>query len=107
MLYTTKKFRYENPLTYKAIVGAVKEAIDYINRDKRGAAQVYFDSIGGKGETIEEIMTTLNDPKNVITMVPQNTLKYAQFMHEIGSLKNRATSWKDLYFPEVHDLPGN
>lgn len=107
MLYTTKKFRDENPLTYKAIVGAVKEAIDYINRDKRGAAQVYFDSIGGKGETIEEIMTTLNDPKNVITMVPQNTLKYAQFMHEIGSLKNRATSWKDLYFPEVHDLPGN
>ena len=53
MLYTTKKFRDENPLTYKAIVRALKDAIDYINRDKRGAAQVYFDSIGGKGETIE------------------------------------------------------
>ena len=107
MLYTTKKFRDENPITYKAIVRGVKDAIDYINRDKRGAAQVYFDSIGGKGETIEEIMTTLNDPKNVLTMVPQNTFKYAQFMHEIGSLKNRPNSWKDLFFPEVHDLPGN
>ena len=107
MLYTTKKFRDENPLTYKAIVSAVKDAIEYINKDKRGAAQIYFDSIGGKGETIEEIMTTLSDPKNVITMVPQNTLKYAQFMYDIGSLKHRATSWKELFFPEVHDLPGN
>ena len=107
MLYTTRKFRDENPLTYKAIVRAVKDAIDYINQDKRGAARIYFDSIGGKGETIEEIMATLNDPKNVITMVPQNTLKYAHFMHEIGSLRNRARSWKDLFFPEIHDLPGN
>lgn len=107
MLYTTRKFRDENPVTYKAIVRAVKDAIDYINKDKRGAAQIYFDSIGGKGETIEEIMATLNDARNVITMVPQNTLKYAQFMHEIGSLRNRASSWKDLFFPEIHDLPGN
>jgi NitT/TauT family transport system substrate-binding protein len=107
MLYTTRKFRDENPLTYKAIVRAVKDAIDYINQDKRGAARIYFDSIGGKGETMEEIMAALNDPKNVITMAPQNTLKYAQFMHEIGSLRNRARSWKDLFFPEIHDLPGN
>ncbi len=107
MLYTTRKFRDENPLTYEAIVRAVKDAIEFINKDKRGAAQVYFDSIGGKGETIEEIVATLNDPKNVITMVPQNTLKYAQFMYEIGSLKNRANSWKDLFFPEIHELPGN
>ena len=107
MLYTTRKFRDENPNTYKAIVRAVKEAIDFINRDKRGAAQVYFDSIGGKGETIEEIVASLNDAKNVITMTPQNTLKYAQFMHDIGTLKNRAGSWKDLFFPEIHDLPGN
>jgi len=107
MLYATKKFRDENPLTYKAIVSAVKDAIEYINKEKRGAAQIYVDSIGGKGETIEEIMTTLSDPKNVITIVPQNTLKYAQFMYDIGSLKHRATSWKELFFPEVHDLPGN
>jgi NitT/TauT family transport system substrate-binding protein len=107
MLYTTKKFRDENPVTYKAIVRAVKEAIDYINKDKRGAAQVYYDSIGGKGETIDEIVASLNDPKNLITMTPQNTLKYAQFMHDIGTLKNRAGSWKDLFFPEIHDLPGN
>lgn len=107
MLSATRKFRDENPLTYKALLRGLKDAIDYINKDKRGAAQIYYDSIGGKGETIEEILATLNDPKNVITMVPQNTLKYAQFMHEIGSLKHRANSWKDLFFPDIHDLPGS
>ena len=107
MLSATRKFHDENPITMKALLLALKDAVDYINKDKRGAAQIYFDSIGGKGETIEEILESLNDPKNIITTVPQNTLKYAQFMHEIGSLKNRAGSWKDLFFPEVHDLQGS
>jgi len=51
MLYTTKKFRDENPLTYKAIVSAVKDAIEYINKEKRGAAQIYFDSIAAKAKS--------------------------------------------------------
>lgn len=107
MLSATRKFREENPITYKALLRGLKDAVDYINKDRRGAAQIYFDSIGGKGETLDEIIAALNDPKNVMTMVPQNTLKYAQFMHEIGSLKNRANSWKDLFFPDIHDLPGS
>jgi NitT/TauT family transport system substrate-binding protein len=107
MLSSTKKFRDDNPITYKALLLALKDAVDYINKDKRGAAQMFLDSIGGKGETLDEVVASLNDPKNVITTVPQNTLKYAQFMHEIGSLKTRADSWKDMFFPEAHDLPGS
>ena len=76
-------------------------------RGSRAGAQVYGDSQGGKGGTLERFLTTLNDPKNVIPMVPQNTFKYAQFMQRIGSLRNRPVSWKDLFFPDVHDLPGN
>jgi NitT/TauT family transport system substrate-binding protein len=107
MLSTTTQFRDENPITYKALLLALKDASEYINRDRRSAAQIYFDSIGGKGETMDDIIASLNDPRNVVTMTPQNTLRYAQFMHEIGSLKNRATSWKDLFFADIHDLPGS
>jgi NitT/TauT family transport system substrate-binding protein len=107
MLSTTTKFRDENPITYKALLLALKDAIEYINGDRRGAAQIYLDSIGGKGETIDEAIASLSDPRNVITMVPQNTLKYAHFMHDIGSLKHRANSWKDLFFPDIHDVPGS
>ncbi len=107
MLSAPRKFHDENPIIMQALRLALQDAVAYINSDKRGAAQIYFDSIGGKGETIEEILASLNDPKNVITITPQNTLKYAQFMHEIGSLKNRANSWKELFFKEAHDLPGS
>ena len=30
----------------------------------------------------------LNDPKIYYTTKPENVMKYATFMHEIGSLKN-------------------
>ena len=57
--------------------------------------------------TLDDILESLNDPKNIITTTPQNTLKYAHFMHEIGTLKTRADSWKDLFFGDAHDLPGS
>jgi len=27
--------------------------------------------------------------------------------HKVGTLKNNPASWKDLFFPEIHDLPGS
>jgi NitT/TauT family transport system substrate-binding protein len=106
MLSCTRKFREDNPITYKALLMALKDAVVFINKDKRAAAQIYVDTIGGK-ETVDEILESLNDPKNIITTTPQNTLKYARFMHEIGTLKTRAESWKDLFFEDAHDLPGS
>jgi NitT/TauT family transport system substrate-binding protein len=40
-------------------------------------------------------------------MVPESTMKYAEFMHAVGSIKIKPASWKDLFFPEVHGLPGS
>jgi len=28
-------------------------------------------------------------------------------MYKIGSIKTKPSSWKDLFFPEVHNLPGD
>jgi hypothetical protein len=33
-------------------------------------------------------------------------LKYAEFMAGVGSLKMRPASWKDLFFPAIHGVPG-
>jgi NitT/TauT family transport system substrate-binding protein len=40
-------------------------------------------------------------------MVPESTLKYAEFMHAVGTIKIKPATWKDLFFPEVHGLPGS
>jgi NitT/TauT family transport system substrate-binding protein len=40
-------------------------------------------------------------------MAPENTMKFANFMYSVGSVKDAPKSWKDMFFPEVHDLSGS
>ena len=40
-------------------------------------------------------------------MMPENTMKYADFMTSVGTLKLKAASWKDYFFPEIYDLNGS
>ena len=34
-------------------------------------------------------------------------MKYAEFMQRVGAIKEKAGSWKDLFFPEIHDKSGS
>ncbi len=40
---------------------------------------------------------------------PEDALqvKYAEFMHKVGTIKEAPASWKDLFFPEIHDKAGS
>ncbi len=106
MVWATGKFRTENPKTFRAVVDAMKDATDAINSDKKRAAETYVKEGGGK-ESVDKILGLMNDPQVKYTLAPERLLPYAEFMHRIGTLKNKPASWKDLFFPEVHDLPGS
>jgi NitT/TauT family transport system substrate-binding protein len=106
MVWATRKFREENPKTYNAVVAALKEATDSINADKKRAAEIYVKEGGGK-ESVEKLLAIMNDPQVHYTLAPERILPYAQFMQQVGTIKHRPESWKDLFFPEVHDLPGS
>jgi hypothetical protein len=58
---------------------------------------------GLKGWSVDERVAILNDPGTKYTTKPDNVLKCATFMNEIGSLKNKPASIPDLFFdtPEV------
>jgi NitT/TauT family transport system substrate-binding protein len=104
--WATGKFREENPKTYQAFFNAYKEATDFINANKRAAAEIYVRETKDKSG-VAEIEKMLNDPEIRITMTPEQTLPIADFMTKTGTLKSKASSWKDLYFPELHNLPGS
>jgi len=104
--WATGKFRDENPKTYQAFFNAYKEATDFINANKRTAADVYVKETKDKSG-VDAIEKMLNDPEIKITMTPEQTLPIEHFMNKTGTLKNKAASWKDLYFPELHNLPGS
>ena len=101
-----QKFREANPKVYRAVLDALREATAAINADKRRAAEMYVKEGGGK-ESVDQILKMMSDPQVEYTLAPQRLLPYAQFMNKVGTLKNNPASWKDLFFPDIHDLPGS
>ena len=41
------------------------------------------------------------------TMTPEQTMKFARFMQEVGGIKTAPRSWQDLFIAEIHGLPGS
>ena len=107
MLYTTTKFHDNNPKTYAVMLKALEESIAFIKSHAPEAAQLYLDSDEGKGWKRDEIVRVLQDPDINFTTAPQAMLKYLNFMNAVGTLKSNTANWKDLFFPEIHNISGN
>jgi NitT/TauT family transport system substrate-binding protein len=105
VVWTTSKFRNDNPRIYDAFVRALDEATTQINRDKRAAAVAYL-RISKDKDSADNILKMLNDPSIVYTTTPQNMMKYVDFMQKIGAIKVKPETWRDLFFPNAHALPG-
>jgi NitT/TauT family transport system substrate-binding protein len=106
VVWTTSKFRNENPKLYDAFVKALDEATAQINRDKKAAAEAYL-RISKDKDTVADILAMLNDPAIVFTTTPQNVMKYVDFMAKVGAIKVKPESWKDLFFPNIHGAAGS
>ena len=106
LVWTTKKFHDQNPKLYAAFVGALDESMAIINRDKRAAAEMYL-RISKDKSSLESILGLLNDPEIVFTTTPQNVMKYVDFMLKTGAIKAKPSSWKDLFFPNIHAVAGS
>jgi NitT/TauT family transport system substrate-binding protein len=106
MLSTTARFREANPAAYAAVLAALEEANELIRNDPRAAAEILFAAESAAGFSVDELVEVLRDPDIRFTTTPENTAKYAEFMLEIGSIENRPSSWRDLFFPEIHAAPG-
>jgi len=107
MLYSPAKFYDENPKAYAAVLKALQAAIAFINADKRAAAEVYLQSDEGKGWKMDDLMEVLNDPDIRFTTSPENLMTYANFMADVGSIRNRPKAWQDMFFPDIHGVKGN
>jgi NitT/TauT family transport system substrate-binding protein len=107
MISTTAKFHQQNPQICAAVLKALGEANRMIVADKAAAADVLLASGGEAGFSRDEMIEVLNDPDIRFTTAPENVMKYAEFMRSIGSIAGRPASWKDLFFPEIHEAGGS
>lgn len=105
VIWARASFHDANPKAYRAFVDAVEEAVAIINRDKRAAA-VSYKRMANASESVDEILAMLEDPRIVFTLTPHRVLRTAEFMHRIGRVKARPSSWKDLFFVEAQQRDG-
>lgn len=104
--YMTSKFRAKNPVLFKAIFEALKEATDRVNADPATAARYWIED--GESKLPQDfVQSVATAPGTRWTMVPEGTLDVASFMADTGVLKVKPTSWKDYFFPEAYELPGS
>ena|SRR5207244_3894148 len=106
VVWSTNRFRDQNPKAYAAFVAASEEATAMINWDKRAAAEIYKRMSGTK-ETVDELVKMMEDPLVEYTLTPKSVMKTAEFMAKIGTIKDRPASWKDVFFPNVHGAAGS
>jgi NitT/TauT family transport system substrate-binding protein len=104
--WTSSQFRDKNPALYKALVAAFQEATEMLNKDVKPAAQYWIDDVKSK-LPVEKVAEIASGKDVRWTMAPESTVKYAEFMHAVGTIKVKPASWRDLFFPEVHGLPGS
>lgn len=105
-IWTSAKFRDANPVLYKAFVAALKEATDIVAKDPRAAAALWIEDSQSK-LPLDTAGKIVSGPQVHWTMVPENTMKYAEFMASVGRLKAKPESWKDYFFPEIHGEKGS
>jgi sulfonate transport system substrate-binding protein len=106
VIWTTAKFKRNNPKVYRAFFNAFKEAIRIIDQDKHKAAKDYVAWTNSK-LTPEFIYKILASPGVSFTITPKNTIKYANFMYKHGIIKTEPKSWKAYFFSSVDALSGS
>jgi len=100
VIATTGKFRSQNPKLYGVFLAALKEATEFINADKKRAAEIYLKASGDK-MPVEELTGILSDPAIRYTMRLEGIGPFVDFMAKSGTLKSPPADWREMFFPEA------
>jgi NitT/TauT family transport system substrate-binding protein len=106
MTYTSRRFFEANPKLCAAFIAAMDEANALIARDRKKAAEIYL-AVSKQKASAEEILKILSDPNSKFSTIPDGTMKYAEFMARVGTIKAKPGSWKELFFPMIHSAAGS
>ncbi len=100
------KFHDENPKIVAAFMKAAKQAEDFIRDHPREACAMYAELANDK-TPLDELVAIIQSPGMFYDLNPVATYATAMHMVDTKVMKNRPASWKDFFFQEAWDLPGN
>jgi len=98
-------FRTKNPTVYKAFIAALEQADALIAAHPEQAAKISVTEEPGVAEPLA--LSIITDPNSKFTTTPLSVGKYADFLYRTGAIKAKAESWRDLFFPDIHQQAGS
>ena len=107
VVYASARFHDANPKLYAATAQAFEDAIDWINANPHEAAEIYLAREPNKAG-VDWIERMIRDPSLIrYSSTPRGIQAHADFMHDVGTLKNKAESWKDLFWENMATKDGS
>ncbi|MGE6605276.1 ABC transporter substrate-binding protein [Halomonas sp. NPDC076908] len=106
VLYATEAFRADNPEVYAAFLDALEEAKTFIEEDPREAANIY-QRLSGTQLDVDFLESIITDEQVSFSLVPHNTFPLAEFLFDVGAIRNEPTSWQDYFFDDIHAWEGS
>ncbi len=104
--WAKKSFHDANPRVIASFIAALDEANALIAADPSAAAKIHLaEESSSAGEAL--VRTIIADPASKFTTAPLNITRYADFLARTGQIRSHPQSWKDLFFPDIHALPGS
>lgn len=106
VVWASSAFAEGNPGLYAAFVAALDEAVAAIDGDRREAARTYV-RLSKDASDAGLIESILADPRVAFTTTPQAIGRYADFMARTKAIRRRPNDWREMFFANVHEKPGN
>ncbi|MGE0848749.1 MAG: hypothetical protein AB7O44_03875 [Hyphomicrobiaceae bacterium] len=106
LAYGTTKFYQENPKTVRVLLAAYEEAVSMTKKAPKAAAETYL-SLVKERATVDEVVQLFTQPGAIYQAAPVRTMVYAEYMAKAGFIKPAPRSWKDYFFPLLHDREGS
>jgi NitT/TauT family transport system substrate-binding protein len=106
VVWATAKLYEGEPKVVQAFLAALRTAMKEVNDDPAGSAALWVKADKSK-LTPAEAEKIVRDKDNTWTMTPQKVMVVADYMARVGMVPAKATSWKDMFVIDIHDLPGS
>jgi NitT/TauT family transport system substrate-binding protein len=106
VVWATAKLYEGEPKIVQAFLAALRTAMKEVNDDPAGSAALWVKADKSK-LTPAEAEKIIRDKDNTWTMTPQKVMVVADYMARVGMVPAKATSWKDMFVGDIHDLPGS
>lgn len=106
ILASSQRFRAANRAAFEIVVAALAAAQAWIAANPEEAAALY---VAAHHSKLSPAFVTrmLRDPLIRFGSVPENTMRIADFSYRTGRIKTKVSAWQDLFFEDIHSLPGS